>query len=139
MQGINGDPGTLPRVELSEVERERPFACGVRECQRRYKNIHGLRYHYQHSGDHGAVGLALMASGLQGMNSDSGTLPKVVLSGAERERELRPFACGVGECQGRYKNINGLRYHYRHSGDHGAVGLALLASGQHKCLIEPEG
>ncbi|KAF6756664.1 hypothetical protein DFP72DRAFT_846522 [Ephemerocybe angulata] len=56
--------------------------------------------------------------------------------GVEREAEkrLRPFACGVGDCQRRYKNMNGLRYHYQHSGEHGAVGLALLASGQHECL-----
>ncbi|PPR03042.1 hypothetical protein CVT24_012428, partial [Panaeolus cyanescens] len=52
----------------------------------------------------------------------------------EAERRLRPFACGVGDCQRRYKNMNGLRYHYQHSGEHGAVGLALLASGQHECL-----
>lgn len=52
----------------------------------------------------------------------------------EAERRLRPFACGVGDCQRRYKNMNGLRYHYQHSGDHGAIGLALLASGQHECL-----
>ncbi|TFK18111.1 hypothetical protein FA15DRAFT_660952 [Coprinopsis marcescibilis] len=52
----------------------------------------------------------------------------------EAEKRLRPFACGVGDCQRRYKNMNGLRYHYQHSGDHGAVGLALLASGQHECL-----
>ncbi|TFK38432.1 hypothetical protein BDQ12DRAFT_698628 [Crucibulum laeve] len=52
----------------------------------------------------------------------------------EAERRLRPFACGVGDCQRRYKNMNGLRYHYQHSGDHGAVGLALLANGQHECL-----
>ncbi|KJA16604.1 hypothetical protein HYPSUDRAFT_287252 [Hypholoma sublateritium FD-334 SS-4] len=52
----------------------------------------------------------------------------------EAERRLRPFACGVGECTRRYKNMNGLRYHYQHSGDHGAVGLALLASGVHECL-----
>lgn len=52
----------------------------------------------------------------------------------EAERRLRPFACGVGDCQRRYKNMNGLRYHYQHSGEHGAVGLALLASGVHECL-----
>lgn len=27
----------------------------------------------------------------------------------EAERRLRPFACGVGDCQRRYKNMNGLR------------------------------
>ena len=57
----------------------------------------------------------------------------------EAEKRLRPFACGVGDCQRRYKNMNGLRYHYQHSGDHGAVGLALLASGQHECLVSNGG
>jgi len=52
----------------------------------------------------------------------------------EAEKRMKPFACGVGDCQRRYKNMNGLRYHYQHSGDHGAVGLALLASGQHESL-----
>lgn len=52
----------------------------------------------------------------------------------EAERRLRPFACGIGDCQRRYKNMNGLRYHYQHSGEHGAIGLSLLASGQHECL-----
>jgi len=52
----------------------------------------------------------------------------------EAERRLRPYACGIGECQRRYKNMNGLRYHYQHSGDHGALGLALLSNGQHECL-----
>jgi transcription factor SFP1 len=57
----------------------------------------------------------------------------------EAERRLRPFACGVSDCQRRYKNMNGLRYHYQHSGDHGAIGLALLASGQHECLQHAHG
>ena len=26
----------------------------------------------------------------------------------EAERRLRPYACGVGDCQRRYKNMNGL-------------------------------
>lgn len=30
-------------------------------------------------------------------------------------------------------------YHYQHSGDHGAIGLALLASGQHECLRNGHG
>jgi transcription factor SFP1 len=52
----------------------------------------------------------------------------------EVERHLRPFACGVGDCPRWYMNINGLWYHYQHSGDHGSHELALLASGAHKCL-----
>jgi transcription factor SFP1 len=44
--------GSITENELREVEREaekrlRPFACGVGDCQRRYKNMNGLRYHYQ--------------------------------------------------------------------------------------------
>jgi transcription factor SFP1 len=44
--------GSITETELREVEREaekrlRPFACGVGDCQRRYKNMNGLRYHYQ--------------------------------------------------------------------------------------------
>jgi transcription factor SFP1 len=68
---------------------------------------------------------------LQSMNITETELREVE---REAEKRLRPFACGVGDCQRRYKNVNGLRYHYQHSGEHGAVGLALLASGQHECL-----
>ncbi|KAG6819015.1 hypothetical protein H0H93_016350, partial [Arthromyces matolae] len=57
----------------------------------------------------------------------------------EAERRLKPFACGVGDCTRRYKNMNGLRYHYQHSGEHGAVGLALLAGGVHECLGHGKG
>jgi hypothetical protein len=32
--------------------------------------------------------------------------------------------------------MNGLRYHYQHSGAHGAAGLALLASGQHSLQLQ---
>ncbi|KAJ3716421.1 hypothetical protein C8R42DRAFT_724890 [Lentinula raphanica] len=55
---------------------------------------------------------------------------------AEAERQLKPYACGVGDCPRRYKNMNGLRYHYQHSGDHGAIGLQWLASGKHECLAQ---
>jgi hypothetical protein len=55
---------------------------------------------------------------------------------AEAERQLKPYACGVGDCTRRYKNMNGLRYHYQHSGEHGAIGLSWLASGKHECLAQ---
>jgi len=57
----------------------------------------------------------------------------------EAEKRLRPFACGVGDCSRRYKNMNGLRYHYQHSGEHGAIGLTMLASGTHECLNHGSG
>ncbi|KAG8905667.1 hypothetical protein FRB99_008439 [Tulasnella sp. 403] len=53
----------------------------------------------------------------------------------EKDKVERPFGCGVGGCERRYKNMNGLRYHYQHSGAHGAVGLALLAAGTHSVQI----
>lgn len=58
------------------------------------------------------------------------------LKEVEREAELRlrPFACGIGDCHRRYKNMNGLRYHYQHTGEHGVIGLGMLASGVHECL-----
>ena len=52
----------------------------------------------------------------------------------EAEKRLRPFVCAIGDCQRRYKNMNGLRYHYQHTGEHGAKGFCLLANGQHRCL-----
>ncbi|PFH52511.1 hypothetical protein AMATHDRAFT_2227 [Amanita thiersii Skay4041] len=72
----------------------------------------------------------------QDLSSIMSNISEAELREVEREAEkrMKPFACGVGDCQRRYKNMNGLRYHYQHSGDHGAVGLALLASGQHECL-----
>lgn len=36
------------------------------------------------------------------------------------------YICQVGACGKRYKNLNGLRYHYLHSGSHGLLGLQLL-------------
>ena len=36
------------------------------------------------------------------------------------------YVCQVGNCDKRYKNLNGLRYHYLHSGSHGLLGLQLL-------------
>ena len=67
-------------------------------------------------------------------SDDAYTETEVREAEKEAERRLRPFACGLGDCQRRYKNMNGLRYHYQHSGDHGAHGLALLANGTHECL-----
>ncbi|UZJ54844.1 hypothetical protein CBS101457_004164 [Exobasidium rhododendri] len=40
----------------------------------------------------------------------------------------RVYICQVGSCGKRYKNLNGLRYHYLHSGSHGLLGLQMLSS-----------
>lgn len=36
------------------------------------------------------------------------------------------YMCQVGTCGKTYKNLNGLRYHYLHSGSHGLLGLQVL-------------
>ncbi|KAG5652493.1 hypothetical protein H0H81_004850 [Sphagnurus paluster] len=99
-----GDLGSITETELREVEREaekrvRPFACGVGDCQRRYKNMNGLRYHYQHSGDHGAVGLALLAGGLHeclGNGGASGEGKGKGKGGAQTQTQVFQAAAGGG-------------------------------------------
>ena len=103
----------------------KPFKCPKPNCNKSYKQANGLKYHMTH----GSCNFTPCKEGemlKEGM-SDSEV--------REIEKRLRPYACGVGDCARRYKNMNGLRYHYQHSGEHGALGLALLASGQHECLI----
>lgn len=54
---------------------------------------------------------ALLASKRSQKNDDGEPLSDAELREVEREaeRRLRPYACGVGDCQRRYKNMNGLR------------------------------
>ncbi|KAJ7119530.1 hypothetical protein C8R44DRAFT_737329 [Mycena epipterygia] len=142
----------------------KPFRCPKPNCSKSYKQANGLKYHMTHGScnygpakDLEAV-RALLERKRATANANAGTpLPEEeeeahqhqqtqqqqqqnggeTLSQAELnevEARVRPFACGVGDCARRYKNMNGLRYHYQHSGDHGAVGLGLLAGGVHGCL-----
>jgi hypothetical protein len=46
----------------------------------------------------------------------------------------RPWACGVETCTCRYKELNGLRVHWRKSGEHDRKGFALFQSGQHEAI-----
>jgi transcription factor SFP1 len=107
----------------------KPFKCPKPNCNKSYKQANGLKYHMTH----GSCNFT---------PSKEGEVVKEGMSDSEVrevEKRLRPYACGVGDCARRYKNMNGLRYHYQHSGEHGALGLALLASGQHECLIGKRG
>lgn len=142
---------TLSRP-ASSLLLSKPFKCPKPNCNKSYKQANGLKYHMTHGScnfappkdlEHLQELLASKRSekAAQGGAGGGADGAEVTLSDAElrevekeAERRLRPYACGVGECQRRYKNMNGLRYHYQHSGDHGAIGLALLASGQHECL-----
>ena len=116
---------STPSRTTSSLLANKPFKCPKPNCNKSYKQANGLKYHMTH----GSCNFTPCKEGemlKEGM-SDSEV--------REIEKRLRPYACGVGDCARRYKNMNGLRYHYQHSGEHGALGLALLASGQHECLI----
>jgi transcription factor SFP1 len=140
----------------------KPFRCPKPNCSKSYKQANGLKYHMTHGScnygpakDLEAVRALLErkranaavpeeeAEDASGSNTPvpaangSNELSQAELN--EVEARVRPFACGVGDCTRRYKNMNGLRYHYQHSGDHGAVGLGQLAGGVHACLQQRQG
>ncbi|EIW77917.1 hypothetical protein CONPUDRAFT_146018 [Coniophora puteana RWD-64-598 SS2] len=135
---------TLSRPS-SSLLLSKPFRCPKLNCNKSYKQANGLKYHLTHGSCNFAPPKdleqvqALLASkrsqreaaGEQNAQITEGEMREVE---REAERRLRPFACGISDCQRRYKNMNGLRYHYQHSGDHGSIGLSLLSSGQHECL-----
>ena len=52
--------------------------------------------------------------------------PSKSSSAAANAQPEKTYVCQVGNCDKRYKNLNGLRYHYLHSGSHGLLGLQLL-------------
>ncbi|TFK63955.1 hypothetical protein BDN72DRAFT_861730 [Pluteus cervinus] len=145
----------------SSLLLSKPFKCPKPNCNKSYKQANGLKYHITHGScnfappkdlEHvkdllerkrrdkeraAAEGGASLSQGTSAEEmSDLTAISESELREVEREAEkrLRPYACGVGDCQRRYKNMNGLRYHYQHSGEHGAVGLTMLANGQHECL-----
>ncbi|KAI0247433.1 hypothetical protein BJV78DRAFT_1245722 [Lactifluus subvellereus] len=144
-------PTSTPRASTtlsrpaSSLLLSKPFRCPKPNCNKSYKQANGLKYHMTHGSCNFAPpkdlealqallaekGVVVNGNDRSGLQITEGELREVE---REAERRLRPFACGVGDCQRRYKNMNGLRYHYQHSGDHGALGLQLLASGQHECL-----
>ncbi|KDN48459.1 hypothetical protein K437DRAFT_262259 [Tilletiaria anomala UBC 951] len=49
----------------------------------------------------------------------------VMRAGSQNNKQVL-YLCQVGTCGKTYKNLNGLRYHYLHSGSHGLLGLQVL-------------
>ncbi|KAG2113496.1 uncharacterized protein F5147DRAFT_47681 [Suillus discolor] len=149
-QQANQRASTTLSRPASSLLLSKPFRCPKPNCNKSYKQANGLKYHMTHGSCNFAPPKdleqvqALLASkrsareaaGQEDQGITEGEMREVE---REAERRLRPFACGVSDCQRRYKNMNGLRYHYQHSGDHGAMGLSLLASGQHECLQHAHG
>lgn len=107
---------TLSRP-ASSLLLSKPFRCPKPNCNKSYKQANGLKYHMTHGSCNFAPPKdlehlqALLAS-KRSQKAEEGGEP---ISDAElrevekeAERRLRPYACGVGECQRRYKNMNGL-------------------------------
>jgi transcription factor SFP1 len=115
----NGNRNNMPNGEPqpSLFATHRPFRCPQPGCQKSYKQSNGLKYHMSKGQCNFEVRDAVEWGGL---------------TQEEAEEKSRPFVCAAGEgCTKRYRQMNGLKYHYMNSGLHGEVGLILLAQGQH--------
>lgn len=108
---------TLSRPATSLL-LSKPFKCPKAACNKSYKQANGLKYHMTHGSCNFAPPKdleqiqALLASKRSQKAAESGEpLSDAEMREVEKEaeRRLRPYACGVGECQRRYKNMNGLR------------------------------
>lgn len=93
----------------------KPFKCPKPNCNKRYKQANGLKYHIIHGSCDFAPPKELeqIQALLDRKRKDGNDKPmsEAELREVEREaeRRLRPYACGVGECQRRYKSMTGLR------------------------------
>lgn len=104
----------LPQPSLFSTDR--PWRCPNPGCNKSYKQSNGLKYHREKGqcdfAIHDAVDLGLSLE--------------------EAERRNKPFVCAVGNgCNKRYRQMNGLKYHYLNSGEHGLWGLRMLENGTH--------
>lgn len=107
----------------------KPFKCPTPGCMKSYKQANGLKYHVTRGQCNFSPPPELLT--LSALGED--------ISEREAQRKLHPYCCQVAPCSKRYKNMNGLRYHYQHSGEHGAIGLRMLAEGKHDALKSPVG
>lgn len=104
----------MPQPSLFTTHK--PWRCPNPGCNKAYKQSNGLKYHQQKGqcdfAIHDAVDLGLSIE--------------------EAEERSRPFVCAVGAgCTKRYRQMNGLKYHYLNSGEHGKYGLRMLQNGTH--------
>ena len=106
---------TLSRPAASLL-LSKPFKCPKPNCNKSYKQANGLKYHMTHGSCNFAPPKdlehlqALLASKRSQKEQEGEPISDAELREVEKEaeRRLRPYACGVGECQRRYKNMNGL-------------------------------
>ncbi|GAA6064269.1 hypothetical protein JCM10212_001653 [Sporobolomyces blumeae] len=138
-QGVQISPSGRPYTPPSE----KPFKCTIPGCDKSYKQQNGLKYHrlHGHCGanavtNNGGVGAGGYGQGHGGHGAGAATPYGATGPNGQGYMggpaiEGKPYVCHVASCGKRYKNMNGLRYHYQHSGAHGALGLQMLAQGCH--------
>ncbi len=74
-----------------------------------------------------AAGTGLNSPGIAGIGEGFFGGPGPQRSGSQNGNSSKVlYLCQVGTCGKTYKNLNGLRYHYLHSGSHGLLGLQVL-------------
>ena len=92
-----------------------------------YKHFNALRYHVPHGHcnfaspeDLEAPRVLLAQKGAINGNENSGAQPAQVTEEElhETERRLRPFACGIDDCQRQYMGVKGLRTSLPRPGSH---------------------
>ncbi|ORX36788.1 hypothetical protein BD324DRAFT_642356 [Kockovaella imperatae] len=111
--GMGAEP-PLPAPSLFSMHK--PWRCPNPGCNKAYRQSNGLRYHQQK----GQCDFAQQDAGDLGLSLE------------EAEERSRPFVCAVGAgCKKRYRQMNGLKYHYLNSGEHGQYGLRMLQNGTH--------
>lgn len=128
VNGLNNQ-GSTPTGRIWIPNNAKPFKCPVPGCDKAYKQQNGLKYHrlHGHCNSNGGKG---SGDGEAGANGEEGYFVE----------EDKPFGCYVGPaCGKKYKNMNGLRYHYQHSGAHGQIGLQMLTNGTHPPPSYPVG
>src|SRR6266404_873670 len=109
-------PTSTPRASTtlsrpaSSLLLSKPFRCPKPNCNKSYKQANGLKYHMTHGSCNFAPpkdlealqallaekGVVVNGNDRSGMQISEGELREVE---REAERRLRPFACGVGDCQ----------------------------------------
>ncbi|VDC05921.1 unnamed protein product [Peniophora sp. CBMAI 1063] len=111
------------------------FHCPDVGCRKSYKCDSKLGYHWQRGSCPHAPSTDFQTDTKHASKKQYTTMidvnPKGIITADEA---LRPIECAVGICTRRYTHINGLRKHFRRSGEHGVEGFRLIASGEHPSL-----
>ncbi|BEJ04571.1 hypothetical protein CcaverHIS641_0203880 [Cutaneotrichosporon cavernicola] len=116
VKGPDARAADTPLPPPSLFTTHKAWRCPNPGCNKAYKQSNGLKYHLAKGqcdfAIHDAIGNGLTLE--------------------EAEQRARPYVCAVGAgCDKRYRQMNGLKYHYLNTGDHGQYGLRMIANGTH--------